>query len=72
MLSPNLVIGGVPGLSERGWEEGSLHVGEVAIGIEDLRTCCIVATFDPDTKQQDVNVLRRVQKKSVGWLELNC
>jgi len=69
---PNLVIGGVPGLSERDWEGGALRIGEVVIGIEDLRTRCIMTTFDPDTQKQDLNVLRRVQKEFAGRLGLNC
>jgi len=69
---PNLVIGGVPGLAERKWEGGSLRIGNVVIGIEDLRTRCIMTTFDPDTQQQDLRVLRRVQQEFAGRLGLNC
>lgn len=69
---PNLVIGGVAGHSERDWEGGSLRIGKVVIGIEDLRTRCIMTTFDPDTLQQDLDVLRRVQKEFAGRLGLNC
>ena len=69
---PNLVIGGVAGLSEREWEGGALRIGEVVIGIQDLRTRCIMTTYDPDTQEQDLNVLRRVQKEFTGRLGLNC
>ena len=69
---PNLVIGGVSGITEREWEGGALRINEVVIGIEDLRTRCIMTTYDPDTQEQDLNVLRRVQKEFAGRLGLNC
>lgn len=68
---PNLVIGGVEGLAEREWEGARLRIGKVVIGMEDLRSRCIMTTFDPDTGQQDLNVLRRVQKEFDGVLGLN-
>lgn len=66
------MVGGVAGLSERKWEGGTLRIGEVVIGIEDLRTRCIMTTYDPDTQEQDLDVLRRVQKEFAGRLGLNC
>jgi len=63
---PNLVIGGVEGLSERQWEGARLRIGQVVIGMDDLRGRCIMTTFDPDTGDQDLNVLRRVQKEFGG------
>ena len=68
---PNLVIGGVAGLAERQWEGAQLQIGEVVIGMDDLRSRCIMTTFDPDTGQQDLSVLRRVQKEFDGVLGLN-
>ena len=68
---PNLVIGGVPGLSERQWEGAQLRIGPVVIGIQDLRTRCIMTTFDPDSGRQDLGVLRRVQREFNGRLGLN-
>jgi uncharacterized protein YcbX len=68
---PNLVIGGVEGLSERQWEGARLHIGDVVIGMDDLRARCIMTTFDPDSGDQDLNVLRRVQQKFGGVLGLN-
>src|SRR5262245_23330702 len=46
---PNLVIGGVSGLSERQWEGAQLRMRDVQIAVEDLRARCIMTTFDPDT-----------------------
>jgi hypothetical protein len=68
---PNLVIGGVEGLSERQWEGRQLRIGSVVIGMDDLRGRCIMTTFDPDTGKQDLSVLRRVQKEFDGVLGLN-
>jgi uncharacterized protein YcbX len=68
---PNLVIGGVQGLSERQWEGKRLRIGQVIVGMEDLRGRCIMTTFDPDSGSQDLNVLRRVQQEFEGKLGLN-
>lgn len=68
---PNLVIGGVEGLSERQWEGAQLRIGAVVIGMEDLRTRCIMTTFDPDSGQQDLGVLRRIRREFNGRLGLN-
>ena len=69
---PNLVIGGVAGLGERQWEGSRLRIGPVVVGIRDLRTRCIMTTFDPDSGEQDLEVLGRIQKEFDGRLGLNC
>lgn len=71
-LRPNIVIGGVEGLAERSWEGRQLRAGEVMIGIQDLRGRCIMTTFDPDTQEQDVDVLRKIRREFAGLLALNC
>ena len=71
-LRPNIVIGGVPGLEEREWQGGQLRIGEVLIGVEDLRGRCIMTTFDPDTLAHDPGVLRDIVKRFGGKLALNC
>jgi len=68
---PNLVIGGVTGLAEREWEGARLRIGEVIIGMENLRARCIMTTFDPDTGKQDLSVLRTIQRQYDGVLGLN-
>src|SRR5262249_13743494 len=57
-LRPNVVIGGVAALEERAWEGRVIRAGATVIGLRDLRQRCIVTTFDPDTLEQDVEVLK--------------
>jgi uncharacterized protein YcbX len=71
-LRPNLVISGVPGQAERGWEGQRLRVGSVLIAIHDLRERCIMTTFDPDTQAQDMGVLRKIRRDFEGRLALNA
>ena len=71
-LRPNIVIGGVPGLAERTWEGGELRIGNVRIGVQDLRGRCIMTTFHPDTLAQDTSVLRRINREFGGRVALNC
>jgi uncharacterized protein YcbX len=71
-LRPNLVIGGVEGLSERTWEGRFLRIGSVVIGLQDLRDRCVMTTFDPDTQAQDVGVLQDIRRRFGGKLGLNA
>jgi uncharacterized protein YcbX len=71
-LRPNLVIGEVVGLAERSWPGQCLHIGEVIIGVQDLRGRCIMTTFDPDNLKQDRQVLTDIVRKFGGTLALNC
>jgi uncharacterized protein YcbX len=69
---PNIIVGGVSGLAERTWEGRRLAVGEAVIEAVDLRERCIMTTFDPDTAQQDVEVLKRIHRELEGTFALNC
>jgi len=71
-LRPNIVISGVDGLAERSWPGQCLCIGDVIIGIQDLRGRCIMTTFDPDTLKQDRQVLTGIVQKFDGTLALNC
>src|SRR5918994_7541259 len=48
-LRPNIVIGGVAGLAERGWQRRQIAAGEAVIALADLHSRCVITTFDPDT-----------------------
>lgn len=71
-LRPNIIIGGVEGLAERSWPGRCLGIGDVLVGIEDLRMRCVMTTFDPDTQRQKVGVLKEIGRKFAGKLALNC
>lgn len=71
-LRPNLVIGGVDGLSERDWPGGCLRVGQVLIGVQDLRLRCIMTAYDPDTLVRDKEITRDIYRRFEGKLAVNC
>jgi hypothetical protein len=69
---PNLLIGGVAGLSERGWEGHELCIGGAVIRAVSLRQRCIMTTFDPDTAKQVTSVLLRIHRELEGLFALDC
>jgi uncharacterized protein YcbX len=75
---PNLLVAGVPGLAERGWEGRRLRIGAadravgVVVALADLRGRCVMTTFDPDTLEQEPRVLRTVVERTGGVLGLNA
>jgi uncharacterized protein len=71
-LRPNIVIGGVDGLTESDWPGACLRIGEVLIGVQDLRLRCIMTSFDPDTLVQDKDITRGIYRRFGGKLALNC
>jgi uncharacterized protein YcbX len=71
-LRPNLVIGGVEGLAERDWPGGCLRIGRVLIGVQDLRSRCIMTAYDPDTLVRDSEITRDIYRRFEGKLALNC
>lgn len=71
-LRPNLVIGGVEGLTEREWPGACLRIGSVLIGVRDLRLRCIMTSYDPDTLVQDKEITRGIYRRFDGKLALDC
>jgi uncharacterized protein YcbX len=71
-LRPNIVIGGVDGLAERGWPGRRLRVGGVIASVAKLRSRCVMTTYDPDTQEQDLSVLRRIVSEFGGEMALDC
>ncbi len=71
-LRPNIVIGGVDGLTEREWPGACLRIGQVLIGVQDLRLRCIMTSYDPDTLVQDKDITRSIYRRFEGKLALNC
>ncbi len=71
-LRPNIVIGGVEGLSERDWPGAELHIGHAIVRLDSLRGRCHMTTVDPDTLQVDPTVLRDIVGRFGGKLALNA
>jgi hypothetical protein len=71
-LRPNVVIGGVEGLGERGWPGGELHIGDAIVRLESLRGRCHMTTVDPDTLQVNPEVLRDIVRRFDNKLALDA
>ncbi len=71
-LRPNVVIGGVEGLAERDWPGSRLRIGEALVSVAKLRARCVMTTYDPDTQEQDLSVLRRIVAEFGGRMALDC
>jgi uncharacterized protein YcbX len=71
-LRPNLVIGGVGVNDERRWERATLRLLDTEVVLADLRTRCVMTTYDPDTAQQDPDVLRDIVQRFGSRLCLNA
>jgi hypothetical protein len=71
-LRPNIIIGGVEGLAERTWPGRNLRIGSLLIHAQRLRPRCVMTTWDPDTQEQDISVLKRIVKEFDGEMSLDC
>lgn len=71
-LRPNIVIGDVEGLTERGWPGRYIRIGGATIALVKLRARCVMTTFDPDTLEQDHGVLRRIVREFDGTTALDA
>ena len=70
-LRPNIVVGGVEGLAERDWPGRTLRIRDAVLHPAQLRGRCIMTTYDPDTLEQDVEVLRRIGRELGGTMGLD-
>jgi len=71
-LRPNVVIGGVDGLTEREWVDGQLRIGDAIVRLDSLRSRCHMITIDPDTLRVNPDVLRDVVRRFDNRLCLNA
>lgn len=71
-LRPNIVIAGVEGLAERAWPGRRLRIGDAIIAVAKLRGRCVMTTYDPDTQEQDLSVLKRIVTDFGGRIALDC
>jgi uncharacterized protein len=71
-LRPNIVLSGVPADHEPELPGQAVAIGDALIGVHSVRQRCIVTTIDPGTREQDLDVLRRIRDFFGGELALNC
>jgi uncharacterized protein YcbX len=71
-LRANLVIGGVAGLAEREWPDRVITIGAARIRLASRRRRCVMTTFDPDTAEQDTEVLLDIHRRFDGELALDA
>jgi len=71
-LRPNLLISGVGGNTERQWAGAILRLPDGEIDLRDLRGRCVMTTYDPDTADQDLDVLRDIVRRFGGRLCLDA
>lgn len=70
-LRPNIVVGGVEDLEERTWPGCRLGIGGAVIYMAQLRSRCVMTTYDPDTLEQDLNILRSIVDELGGTMALD-
>jgi len=68
---PNVLVAGVDGLAEREWPGRHARVSKAIVAFKKLRGRCVMTTYDPDTLEQDVTVLRRIVDEMGGRLALD-
>src|SRR5205823_3170087 len=71
-LRPNILIAGVDGLAERGWQGRLLRIAGCRIGVLRLRERCVMTTWDPDTQKQSPEVFQKIQQRFDGRIALDC
>ena len=71
-LRPNILVGSAEGLAERTWPGRRLAIGGAIVGVRKLRGRCVMTTYDPDTQEQDLGVLRRIVSDFGGRMALDC
>jgi uncharacterized protein YcbX len=71
-LRPNILLGGVDGLAEFTWPGRAVRIGDALIGVVQRRGRCVVTTIDPETGEQNLDVLRKINRQFDGRLALDC
>jgi uncharacterized protein len=71
-LRPNVLIAEVDEGAERQWQRATLRLPDATIRLADLRGRCVMTTYDPDTIEQDGDVLRDIVRRFGGRLCLNA
>jgi uncharacterized protein len=71
-LRPNILIGGVEGMSEVDWPGAQLSIGDAVVDLDSLRQRCPMTIVDPDTLERDRSVLLDINHRFGGKLALNA
>jgi MOSC domain-containing protein len=71
-LRPNVVVSGVAGLAERGWDGLAISLCDAVVGVRQVRGRCVMTTYDPDTQERDRSVLQRIVDEYGGRFALDC
>ena len=71
-LRPNLVVEGVGEGVEGDWQGALLRLPDAEVRLADRRARCVMTTYDPDTIEQDHDVLRDIVARFAGRLCLNA
>jgi uncharacterized protein len=59
-------------LEERKWPGRRFQIGDLVFEAAQLRQRCVMTTYDPDTQEQDLNVLKRIVSDFDGTMALDC
>ena len=54
------------------WPGHTLRIGDVLIGVQDLRLRCVMTSYDPDTQEKNPDIMRGIYRRFEGKLALNC
>ena len=68
----NVYLSGVEGLAERGWVGCVLRLGDALVGVQQVRSRCVMTTYDPDTLEQDIEILKKIYFVLGGRTALDC
>ena len=71
-LRPNVLIDGAEGREEAEWVGRTIKLGSVVLRVTGRCERCVMTTFDPDTIEQDPNVLRRINSEFGRVFGLHC
>src|SRR5262249_60188834 len=67
---PNILVRGTTADAERSWPGKRLPIGRAIIAVASLRQRCVMTTYDPDTQDHDVALLRRIGRDAARLLAL--
>lgn len=71
-LRPNILIAGAEPGEEEGWLGARLRIGSTVLRATKQCRRCVITTFDPDSIEQDVEVLDRITERLDGLAGVYC